>query len=59
MIYENLISINKVYVQNENLDYKLRHDWNSLLYDHKLLFKSYSKDYYPNADDYVKYLKIS
>lgn len=53
----NLISINKVHVESKDPDFLMRHDWNSLLTDnHDWNFKNYSKDYYPKADDMVKYL---
>ena len=56
-IHRKLISINKVYTGNWNKDFNLRHDWNSLLCDDdSLLFKNYSKDYFPHADIMVKYL---
>jgi len=51
-----LISINKVHTGSENKDFNLRHDWNSLLNDEDLLFKKYSKEFYPDAEDLVKYL---
>ena len=57
--HRKLISINKVNVQNKSNDFKLRHDWNSLLSDyhnHNLLLKQYTNKYYPNANSYVKYL---
>lgn len=35
----------------------MRWDWNSLIsHDESLLFKNYSKKYFPNADDLVRYL---
>jgi hypothetical protein len=51
-----LISINKIYTGNENKDFNLRHDWNSLLNDEDLLMKKYSEEYYPDREDLVKYL---
>lgn len=52
-----LISINKVYTGYDNDEINLRWDWNSLLADTpELLFKEYSKDYFPSADDLVRYL---
>ena len=51
-----LISINKVFTSNDNPDFNLRHDWNSLLNDDEFLFKEYSKKFYPNKEDLVKYL---
>ena len=56
-IHRKLISINKVHTGNNNKDYNLRHDWNSLLSkDNSLLFKNYTKEFFPPADIYVKYL---
>jgi hypothetical protein len=51
-----LISINKKYTGNDNDDFNLRHDWNSLLNDDKLLFGSYSDNFYPHKDQLVQYL---
>jgi len=51
-----LISINKIYTGNENKDFNLRHDWNSLLNDEDLFMKTYSEEYYPDREDLVKYL---
>jgi thioredoxin reductase len=54
----NLISINKRYVDSNDKDFRLRHDWNSLLSDDpELLFTNYSEDYYPKADTIPKYCK--
>ena len=55
--HRQLISINKVYTGYENDEINLRWDWNSLLSDTpELLFKEYSKDYFPSADTLVEYL---
>jgi hypothetical protein len=52
-----LISINKKHTGNDNPDFNLRHDWNSLISDNEdLLFTNYSNDYYPDHNDLVKYL---
>lgn len=51
-----LISINKPNTGSSDLDFNLRHDWNSLLNDEGLLFTNYSRDYYPESADLVKYL---
>jgi len=52
-----LISINKKHVGPEkSKDFRLRHDWNSLLSDEPHLFTTYSDDYYPDRNDLVKYL---
>jgi thioredoxin reductase len=52
-----LISINKRHTGSDIADFKLRHDWNSLISnDIDLLFTKYSKDYYPDHNDLVRYL---
>jgi thioredoxin reductase len=56
--HRKLISSNKVYTGYTNKEMNLRWDWNSLLSDSDdLLFKRYSKQYFPPADDLVRYLK--
>jgi thioredoxin reductase len=53
-----LISINKVYTGYEDTEINLRWDWNSLISDsEEMLFKHYSRDYFPHTDDLVRYLK--
>ncbi|WP_067507884.1 NAD(P)-binding domain-containing protein [Actinoplanes sp. TFC3] len=55
--HRQLISINKVWTGSGDPEYNLRADWNSLLSDDPaLLFKNYSKRYFPAADDLVRYL---
>ncbi|XP_061495006.1 FAD-dependent oxidoreductase domain-containing protein 2 isoform X1 [Rhineura floridana] len=55
--HRKLISVNKRYTGKSNGEFNLRHDWNSLLsHDSRLLFRHYSKDFFPNADDMVRYL---
>ncbi|MGD2180048.1 NAD(P)-binding domain-containing protein [Lusitaniella coriacea] len=52
-----LISINKVYTGYDDREINLRWDWNSLLCDNKnLLLKNYSRDYFPEAKEFVRYL---
>lgn len=52
-----LISTNKVYTGYDDDNLNMRWDWNSLLSNNPdLLFKHYSKEYFPKSDDYVKYL---
>jgi predicted flavoprotein YhiN len=52
-----LISINKVHSKSKNDEFNLRHDWNSLLSKNsKIRLKKFSPDYYPHANDFVKYL---
>ncbi|XP_037591004.1 FAD-dependent oxidoreductase domain-containing protein 2 [Cebus imitator] len=55
--HRKLISINKRYTGNANSEFNLRHDWNSLLsHDPRLLFRHYSRAYFPDAHDMVRYL---
>ena len=55
--HKKLISINKVYTGYEDTEINLRWDWNSLLSDsEEMLFKNYSREYFPNTDDLVRYL---
>ena len=52
---KQLISINKKYTGNDNKDFNLRHDWNSLLNDDNFNFTEYSDDFYPESDTLHKY----
>lgn len=55
--HRKLISINKVYTGNSNTELNLRWDWHSLLSNSDdLLFKNYSKEYFPDAGDLITYL---
>jgi len=55
--HRTLISSNKVYTGFDDAEINLRWDWNSLLSDsEEMLFKHYSKDYFPKADEMVRYL---
>src|SRR6266508_4869257 len=55
--HRTLISINKIYTGYDDIELNLRWDWNSLLCDSKgLFFKNYSKQYFPPADELVRYL---
>lgn len=55
--HKKLISINKVYTGFEDSEINLRWDWNSLLSDsEEMLFKNYSREYFPHTDDLVRYL---
>jgi len=55
--HRQLISINKVYTGYSDPELNLRMDWNSLLSDDPdLLFGRYSEEYFPRADDFVRYL---
>ena len=51
-----LISINKRFNGNDDDDFNMRHDWNSLCNDYNLKFKDFSKEYYPKSNDLVKYM---
>ncbi|XP_069087281.1 FAD-dependent oxidoreductase domain-containing protein 2 [Pleurodeles waltl] len=56
--HRKLISINKRHTGRHNSEFNLRHDWNSLLsHDERLLFTRYSQDYFPHADEMVRYLQ--
>lgn len=55
--HRQLISINKRHTGKANAEFNLRHDWNSLLsHDPRLLFRHYSRAYFPDAGDMVRYL---
>jgi thioredoxin reductase len=55
--HRRLISINKTHTGWHDPEMKLRTDWNSLLSDNpRLLFPRYSERYFPDADDFVRYL---
>lgn len=55
--HRRLISINKVHNGTDDPELNLRMDWNSLLSpDPELLFTRYTRRYFPQADDYVRYL---
>lgn len=53
--HRTFISVNKVHTGLSNPDTRLRHDWNSLLNDEGILFKDFSKSYFPKADDFTAY----
>ncbi|XP_056379659.1 FAD-dependent oxidoreductase domain-containing protein 2 [Hyla sarda] len=56
--HRKLISINKRFTGRTNKEFNLRHDWNSLLSrDERLRFYHYSRDFFPHADDMVRYLQ--
>lgn len=57
--HRKLISINKVYSGYDDGEINLRWDWNSLLdeSDKPVLFKQFSKRYFPNAAVMVEYLQ--
>eukprot|EP00079_Xenopus_tropicalis_P034645 XP_017948416.1 PREDICTED: FAD-dependent oxidoreductase domain-containing protein 2 isoform X1 [Xenopus tropicalis] len=56
--HRKLISINKRFTGRRNTEFNLRHDWNSLLSPNgHLRFGHYSKEFFPHADDMIKYLK--
>ncbi|SDK34361.1 NAD(P)-binding domain-containing protein [Nonomuraea jiangxiensis] len=55
--HRRLISLNKVHTGEKDREIQLRWDWNSLLNDGpELAFPSYSQEYFPHADDLVRYL---
>ncbi|GLI94541.1 NAD(P)-binding domain-containing protein [Methylocystis echinoides] len=54
--HRKLLSINKTNVAHESRDYRMRHDWNSLLEDADGRFPDFSSEYFPPADALVDYL---
>ncbi|WBB80806.1 NAD(P)-binding domain-containing protein [Micromonospora sp. WMMD882] len=55
--HRRLISLNKTHTTSDDPEIKLRWDWNSLLHEPAdLPFPHYSHDYFPHADDMVRYL---
>ncbi|MEV7970195.1 NAD(P)-binding domain-containing protein [Sphaerisporangium sp. NPDC088356] len=55
--HRRLISLNKVHTGEKDPEIALRWDWNSLLNDSPdLMFPRYSQEYFPSADDLVRYL---
>ncbi|KAM9844287.1 FAD-dependent oxidoreductase domain-containing protein 2 [Aulostomus maculatus] len=57
--HRRLISINKIHTGRQNREFNLRHDWNSLLSDKpELLFKRHSREFYPPADAFPRYLSM-
>lgn len=55
-ISDKLISLNKKYTGEENPDFNLRHDWNSLLNDENFLFTDLTDELYPSAEYLHRYL---
>jgi thioredoxin reductase len=55
--HRKLISINKTMTGIDDPELNLRWDWNSLLSEEREpRFTSYSRNYFPNANDFVHYL---
>ncbi|GIJ76586.1 Thioredoxin reductase [Micromonospora phaseoli] len=55
--HRRLISLNKVHAVSDDPEIRLRWDWNSLLQEPAdLPFPTYSQEYFPHADDMVRYL---
>ena len=56
--HRKLISANKVYTGYDDSLRNMRWDWNSLISDDEsLLFKHFSKEFFPSADVMVEYLQ--
>jgi thioredoxin reductase len=56
--HRRLISLNKVHTSSADPEIRLRWDWNSLLSDSPgLLFPKFSGEYFPHADDLIRYLE--
>lgn len=55
--HRRLISLNKVHTVSDDPEIRLRWDWNSLLHEPPdLQFPAFSSEYFPHADDMVRYL---
>lgn len=55
--HRRLISLNKVHAVSTDPEIRLRWDWNSLLHEPAdLPFTKYTSEYFPHADDMVRYL---
>ncbi len=55
--HRKLLSINKRHTGRSDAEFNLRHDWNSLLSDRPdLRMAEFSREYFPKADDLVRYL---
>jgi thioredoxin reductase len=56
--HRKLISINKVYTGEADVESNLRYDWNSLLCEpgEEILFKEYSQQYFPEPASLLQYL---
>ena len=55
--HRQMISINKPHTGHDDPELTLRWDWNSLLSDDpELRFTRYTGRYFPDADDYLRYL---
>ena len=57
-VHRVLNSINRRFTRSGDLEFNLRHDWNSLLGSEKTvgLFTSWSEEYWPPADRLVEYI---
>jgi len=56
--HRKLLSINKLYTGYDDPEINLRWDWNSLLDDgYEVLFRDYSKRYFPDAGDLARYCR--
>jgi hypothetical protein len=57
-VHRVLNSINRRFTRSGDLEFNLRHDWNSLLGSEKTvgLFTTWSEEYWPPADLLVKYI---
>ncbi|WP_062054531.1 NAD(P)-binding domain-containing protein [Aquimarina longa] len=56
--HRKLISINKYNTGSDDPEFNMRFDWNSLLSESdEMLFKHYSKKYFPEAENLVDYLR--
>ena len=56
--FRTLNSINKVFTGSDDAEFNMRHDWNSLVESTSTMrLGNFTKDYYPHADDLVRYME--
>ncbi|CAE7242849.1 Foxred2 [Symbiodinium natans] len=58
-IHRKLISINRRNTRSTNVEFNLRHDWNSLLDVPIVPFTNWTEDYFPSADVLADYLQAA
>ena len=57
-MHRTLNSINRRFTRSGDIEFNLRHDWNSLLGSHKTVghFTNWTEEYWPSADLIVEYI---
>lgn len=55
--HRTLISINKRFTRSEDPEFKMRHDWNSLLTEQlDFTFRDYDPNFFPSAENLLRYM---